>query len=373
MCTCCFTCKATNYSLFNIKWRLLFLPVFLLSSTPVFAYFSCFFLLSSTPVFATGRSSLLVMTVARLYLLVVFVAFARSNGVLSADLVQFTLPGNQTAAELTSTSNDEVLACAGGYLYRFSINLTQLQTVPAEGCVGLSVTEDNKFLVVCLNTSTCIIYSAGNLSVINSTFSNLSIWYHPNSSVALFTSTVHGMSFYVGSEVDGSPNSGLRLLQRGFVEGQLSRDFVSHPSVNYRRTQRGFHYKDKSYFLSVVYYTTNTFLLTATRVCEDGGNVFHAVSEIFLRPVSSENVPVITGVSLIEDILIFSVDDGQVQSYPMKEIDFGLEQLYAFCLFHKFSLSVSLLYINGNMKCTEVNVSHDSYNYCILCKIHHNH
>ena len=339
----------------------------------LFLHFSPVFLLSSTPVFATGRSSLLVMTVARLYLLVVFVAFARSNGVLSADLVQFTLPGNQTAAELTSTSNDEVLACAGGYLYRFSINLTQLQTVPAEGCVGLSVTQDNKFLVVCLNTSTCIIYSAGNLSVINSTFSNLSIWHHPNSSVTMFTSTVHGMSFYVGSEVDSSPNSGLRLLQRGFVEGQLSRDFVSHPSVNYRRTQRGFHYKDKSYFLSVVYYTTNTFLLTATRVCEDGGNVFHAVSEIFLRPVSSENVPVITGVSLIEDILIFSVDDGQVQSYPMKEIDFGLEQLYAFCLFHKFSLSVSLLYINGNMKCTEVNVSHDSYNYCLLCKIPHNH
>ena len=323
----------------------------------------------------TGRCSLLVMAVARLYLFVVFIAFVSFNGVLAADLVdlmQFTLPGNQTATELTSTSNGEVLACAGGYLYRLSSSLIQLQKVPAEGCVGLSVTEDDNFLVVCLKTSTCIIYSAGNLSVINSTYSNLSIWHHPNSSVALFTSTVHGMSFYVGSEVDGSLNSGLQLLQRGF-KGHLSREFVSHPSVNYRRTQRGFHYKDKSYFLSVVYFTTNTFLLTATRVCEDGGDEFHAVSEIFLRPVSSENVPVITGVSLIEDILIFSVDDGQVHSYPMKEIDFGLEQLYAFCLFHKVPLSLSLLYINGNMKCTEVNVSHDSYNYCLLCKIHHNH
>ena len=302
-------------------------------------------------------NKLVIMAVAILVSFVFLAALANIQLAVSAD---FLLAGNQTGEELrqliVSGSNGSIFVCSGGHLYQLSSQLEQLQKVPAEGCVAMSGTYDGNWLVLCFDNNTCAFHPANDLSVINSTFNNLSFYQNRESTVTALNSPPDlDMSFYVAAaKFENDPH--LQLLQRGLGGVLLSRDFDSGSSSLQiaRKIYHGFHYRGYSYFLSVVH--INPPRLIITRVCNSDKERFSAVQELMLRSGSSTR-PIVTGVSLIDSTLIVSFD-GNVLNYDMMDVDYNLDLFFQYCLLIKHSALSNVPFSGNFLSCAALaNVS----------------
>ena len=301
-------------------------------------------------------------------ILVSFIFLAALANTQLAVTAVFPLTGNQTGEELrqliSSGSNESVFVCSGGHLYQLSNELELLQNVSAKGCVAMSGTDDGNWLVLCFDSNSCALYPTSNLSVINSTFGNLSFYQQLNGSTVTISTALGSSpdqdcvtSFYVAAaEFENDAN--LRLLQRGF-RGVLSRDFDSGPSKRQfiRKIQHGFHYKSNSYFLSIVRSPDNIPLLTITRVCNSDKERFSAVQEMVLW-FGSGNRPVATGTSLIDSTLIVSFG-GNVRTYDLMVINNLLDIHFDDCLIRQNNIVPDNMPFSGNMlSCKDIaNVS----------------
>ena len=253
--------------------------------------------------------------------------------------------------EHVATGGGKVFVSSGDKVYSLPSTLTKTQSVTfASNVLGLAVTQDGQWLVLCHSDFSCQaidstdIGGSANVSA-SDAVSGLSL------TVAVFTATVSGgHSFYTGSYGalgGGASNRRMRYNQYGFagtcstIEDRTSAlDADSGFNEDQRIFYGGFYHSGYGYY--IVTDTGGTINdLRIIRVCNDTATTLDYQYELVLLCGGSfrTNTDVV-GISIVgEDTLVIgfisthlAVQNNEICTYSLSDINKEMDDFYESCL-----------------------------------------
>ena len=251
--------------------------------------------------------------------------------------------------EHVATGGGKVLVSSGDKVYSLPSTLTKTQSVTfASNVLGLAVTQDGQWLVLCHSDFSCQaidstdIGGSANISVSNAV-SGLSL------TVVVFTATVSGgHSFYTGSYGalgGGASNLRMRYNQYGFagstIEDRTSAlDAGNGFNENQRTFYGGFYHSGYGYYI-VTDLEGVSDGLRIIRVCNDTATTLDYQYELVLLcgSIIGSNTDVV-GISIVDDnTLVIGFRSVQITdqvneicTYSLSDINKEMDDFYESCL-----------------------------------------